>query len=60
MARLVIQGGRTIAGVHAVAGNKNAALPMIAAALLTDQPVTLVNVPDITDVAAMLDAARRF
>ena len=31
MARLVIQGGRTIAGVHAVSGNKNAVLPMIAA-----------------------------
>ena len=60
MARLVIQGGRTIAGVHAVSGNKNAALPMIAAALLTDQPVTIANVPDISDVASMLDAARCF
>ena len=60
MARLVIQGGRAISGVHAVSGNKNAALPMIAASLLTARPVTLANVPDISDVAAMLDAAKRF
>ena len=60
MSTLVISGGRTITGVHAVSGNKNAALPMIAASLLTAEPVTLVNVPDIADVAAMLEAARGF
>ena len=60
MARLLIQGGKTVAGVHAVSGNKNAALPMIAAALLTSEPVTLVNVPDIADVASMLEAAKSF
>ncbi len=37
------------------AGNKNAALPMMAAALLTDEPVRLANVPDIRDVHTMLE-----
>ena len=60
MSRLVIQGGRTVTGTHAVSGNKNAALPMIAASLLTSEPVTLENVPDIADVAAMLEAAKSF
>jgi len=60
MGRLLIQGGRAISGVHAVSGNKNAALPMIAAALLTQEPVRLFNVPDISDVSDMLEAARSF
>ena len=60
MSRLVIQGGRTISGTHAVSGNKNAVLPMIAASLLTAEPVTLTNVPEIADVAAMLEAAKSF
>ena len=60
MSSFVIRGGRTVGGTHAVSGNKNAALPMIAAALLTDRPVTLANVPDILDVETMLEAARRF
>ena len=58
--KLVIQGGRKLGGVHALSGNKNAALPMIAASLLTSETVTLSNVPDITDVAAMLEAAHTF
>ena len=58
MAKLMIQGGSRISGTHRVPGNKNAALPMIAAALLTDEPVTLVNLPEIADVASMLEAAR--
>ena len=57
---LKIQGGRTISGVHAVSGNKNAVLPMIAASLLTSEPVTLTNVPAISDVSTMLEAARSF
>ena len=58
MSRLVIEGGRTITGTHRVSGNKNAALPMIAAALLTAEPVTITNLPDIADVATMLEAAK--
>ncbi len=60
MSRLVIQGGRILSGVHQVSGNKNAVLPMIAAALLTPEPVTLLNVPEIADVTSMLEAAKSF
>ncbi len=58
--RLEIAGRKTVSGVHKVPGNKNAALPMIAAALLTSEPVTLENLPDIEDVSSMLECARRF
>lgn len=54
---LVINGGIPLNGTVAASGNKNAVLPMIAAALLTDQPVHLHNVPDIGDVATMLAIA---
>ena len=60
MSRLIIHGGRAVSGTHRVSGNKNAALPMIAASLLTSEPVTLLNLPAIADVASMLDVARRF
>ena len=60
MSRFVVQGLRPVCGVHAVSGNKNAALPMIAASLLTAEPVTLTNVPDILDVDTMLRAAKTF
>ena len=60
MSKLVIQGGKTISGTHRVSGNKNAALPMIAASLLSSEPVVLRNVPDIADVASMLEAAKTF
>jgi len=54
MDELVIDGGVPLSGVVTASGNKNSAFPLIAAALLTDQPVTLRNVPDISDVRAML------
>ena len=54
MARFIIRGGRRIGGQHRTPGNKNAALPMLAACVLTDAPVTLRNVPRIEDVATML------
>ena len=60
MATLVVRGGRTVCGTHRVAGNKNAALPMIAASLLTSEPVTITNLPDIDDVALMLEVAKGF
>ncbi|MDP6450379.1 MAG: UDP-N-acetylglucosamine 1-carboxyvinyltransferase [Lentisphaeria bacterium] len=49
-----INGGAPIRGSVTPSGNKNAALPMIAAALLTDEQVVLENVPHIRDVVAML------
>ena len=54
MAQFVIRGGRKLSGQHKVAGNKNAVLPMLAACILTDEPVTLRNVPLIEDVRIML------
>jgi len=51
----VIQGGRQLSGHVKAAGNKNGALPILAACLLTTQPVTLMNVPRIRDVETMLE-----
>jgi UDP-N-acetylglucosamine 1-carboxyvinyltransferase len=48
-----IQGPCRIAGRLAVDGSKNASLPLMAAALLTDQPVKLTNVPELSDIANM-------
>jgi UDP-N-acetylglucosamine 1-carboxyvinyltransferase len=50
-----IVGGRKAMGEVTISGNKNSALPLIAATLLTDESVTLHNVPDIKDVNIMLD-----
>jgi UDP-N-acetylglucosamine 1-carboxyvinyltransferase len=55
MSSFIVEGGRILHGHVRPAGNKNAALPMMAAALLTDQPVELTNVPDIRDVHTMLE-----
>ena len=57
MRSLVVKGGAGISGSVTVSGNKNAALPMIAALLLTDEETVLRNVPDILDVRTMLDIA---
>jgi UDP-N-acetylglucosamine 1-carboxyvinyltransferase len=51
----VIEGGRALNGTIRAAGNKNAALPIVAACLLTDEPVTLTNVPRIRDVETMVE-----
>ena len=53
MSTLVIEGGKRIEGRVDVEGNKNAALPLIAACLLTDQWCTLHNMPRIADVEVM-------
>ena len=54
MDKLLIRGGRTLHGMVEVAGAKNAALPELCAALLTDQPVVFDNVPRLQDVTTML------
>ena len=51
----VIEGGRPLTGRVRAAGNKNGALPILAACLLTDEPVVLENVPRIRDVEVMLE-----
>ncbi len=53
-----IEGGNELSGVFAPAGNKNAALPILAATLLTHEPVRIENVPRITDVETLLDLLR--
>jgi len=55
MAKFIINSGNVIGGTFSPRGNKNAVLPMLAASVLTDQPVTLYNVPDIADVRIMLE-----
>ena len=55
MASLKIEGGRALSGRVAVEGNKNSALPLIAACMLTEQPCELTNVPRIRDVDVLLD-----
>ncbi len=52
--RFLVRGGRPLAGTIRPAGNKNAALPAIAASLLADGPVELGNMPRIRDVETML------
>ena len=54
MDKLLIRGGNQLLGTVDVAGAKNAALPELCAALLTDEPVELRNVPRLQDVATML------
>ena len=53
MSTLVIEGGRRVEGRVDVEGNKNAALPLLAACLLTDEWCTLSNMPRIADVEVM-------
>lgn len=52
--RFIVEGGRRLEGTIRPGGNKNAALPILAACLLTDEPVVLRNLPDIQDVRVML------
>ena len=59
MEKFVIQGGVPLSGEIVAAGNKNAALPILAACLLTDEDVTIRNVPRIRDVDAQLGLLER-
>jgi len=58
MADLVIQGGNKLSGTIIPSGNKNSVLPMICASLLTDDPVTIKNVPDLIDVQKLVKILR--
>ena len=50
MADLIVHGGKPLSGTITPSGNKNSVLPILCASLLTDEKVTLLNVPNITDV----------
>ncbi|MFO0575148.1 MAG: UDP-N-acetylglucosamine 1-carboxyvinyltransferase [Polyangia bacterium] len=56
--QFIVEGGQRLAGTVRPSGNKNAALPIIAAALLCEHPVTLHNVPRIRDVETLVDLVR--
>ena len=58
MDKLLIRGGKPLNGEVLISGAKNAALPELCAALLSDQPVTLHNVPHLQDVSTMLKLIR--
>ena len=55
MDKFIIQGGIPLKGQVTPSGNKNAALPLLAACILTEEPVVLHNIPDINDVKTMRD-----
>ncbi|KUY61021.1 hypothetical protein WS46_05575 [Burkholderia sp. RF4-BP95] len=59
MADLLIHGGVPLRGVVQPSANKNAVLPILCATLLTEQPVLLQHVPDITDVQKMIRISSR-
>jgi UDP-N-acetylglucosamine 1-carboxyvinyltransferase len=56
--QFVVEGGQRLHGTIRPAGNKNAALPIVAAALLTEHPVHLRNVPRIRDIETLVDLVR--
>jgi UDP-N-acetylglucosamine 1-carboxyvinyltransferase len=56
--RFLVEGGQRLQGSIRPAGNKNAALPIVAAALLTEQPVRLLNVPRIRDIETLVELVR--
>src|SRR3954466_4925645 len=59
MESFVIEGGHRVSGTVRAAGNKNGALPILAACLLAEGPVTLTNVPRIRDVETMVELLAR-
>ena len=59
MDRIRIRGGRRLKGEIPISGAKNAALPLMAACLLSEAPLTLTNVPNLADVVYMADILRQ-
>lgn len=57
MKKFIVEGGHRLKGTFTPAGNKNEALPVIAATLLTDEPVILKNMPEVSDAMKMLEIA---
>jgi UDP-N-acetylglucosamine 1-carboxyvinyltransferase len=59
MHQFIIEGGHKLSGTLKAGGNKNAAIKMLPACLLTDEPVTLYNMPDIGDVRTTIEIMER-
>ena len=55
MANLIVRGGKKLVGEITPAGNKNSALPILCATLLTNEPITLFNFPDLTDINKLIE-----
>ena len=60
MDRILIRGGRRLSGEIPISGAKNAALKLMAASLLTSEPLTLANVPRLADVRVMAELLKSF
>ena len=58
MEQYVIRGGNSLKGRVSISGAKNAALAILAAAVMADEPVTIENVPDVRDTRVVLDAIK--
>lgn len=58
MVHYVVKGGNPLSGEVEIGGAKNAALPIIAASIMADEPVTIENIPDVSDIRAIVDAIR--
>ena len=56
MEQYIIRGGKALAGEVTISGAKNAALGIIAAAIMTDDTVTIENLPDVSDISVLLQA----
>jgi len=56
--KIVIRGGKPLAGTIPISGAKNAALPIMAASLLTDEPLIVTNVPRLADIVTMINLLR--
>jgi UDP-N-acetylglucosamine 1-carboxyvinyltransferase len=55
MDKIAIRGGKSLKGTIRISGAKNAALPLMAACLLTDKPLILTNIPELSDIASMAE-----
>lgn len=55
MYKYVIEGSKNISGTVQISGSKNASLPLLVASILTDEPITLHNVPDLVDVHVLIN-----
>ncbi|OGC44507.1 UDP-N-acetylglucosamine 1-carboxyvinyltransferase, partial [candidate division WS6 bacterium RIFOXYB1_FULL_33_14] len=55
MSKLIVKGGNKLNGEITPAGNKNSALPILCATLLTDEPITISNFPELTDVGKLIE-----
>ncbi len=58
MDQYLIRGGKSLAGEVVIGGAKNAALGILAASIMTDEEVTVENLPDVSDINALLDAIK--